>query len=108
MEVEEATSVVAVAAVFLARSGEVDFSRFFFVDILFEQKAQEKEREAAVVAGMDSGFQGILWPAASKCHFLDERVKNGKKSLLSQRRKYVIIVFETWDTKCSKVAPVPL
>jgi hypothetical protein len=36
---------VAVAAVFLARSGEVDFSRFFFVDILFEQKAQEKERK---------------------------------------------------------------
>ena len=101
MEVEEATSVVAVATVFLARSGEVDFSRFFFVDILFEQKAQEKEAALWL-------REWILDSVASKCHFLDERVKKGKKSLVTQRRKYVIIVFETWYTKCFKVAPVPL
>ena len=106
MEVEEATSVVAVATVFLARSGEVDFSRFFFVDILFEQKGPRRSRRGRS-CGCGNGFW-ILWPAASKCHFLDERVKKRQKSLVTQRRKYVIIVFETWYTKCSKVAPVPL
>ena len=105
MEVEEATSVVAVATVFLARSGEVDFSRFFFVDILVRTKGPGEVEGSSCGCG---NVVWILWPAASKCHFLDERVKKGKKSLVTQRRKYVIIVFETWYTKCSKVAPVPL
>ena len=75
MEVE-ATSVAVVTTVFLARSGEVDFSRFFFVDILFEQ-SQEKEAE---LAGKCCFSNVILWSAKNKIKAISQVASDMKDS----------------------------